>query len=109
MFFSPTRAVVLGTLLGFSILTPSLNAQQPIAAPFAERGLPFVQKHCLRCHGGNESKADLSLQADRDEAAVLKNRKKWEGVVRMVQSGEMPPAKKQHASACATWPRLLPA
>lgn len=65
----------------------SLNADDS----FTTDCQPFVQKFCLRCHGEKTPKADLSLSTYKDEASVAKGRKVWEGVVRMVQSGEMPP------------------
>jgi hypothetical protein len=61
---------------------------------FAKDGRGFVEKHCLKCHGEKNPKADLSLAAYRDEASVLKGRKVWQNVLQMVQSGEMPPKKQ---------------
>ena len=61
---------------------------------FATEGSGFLQKHCLSCHSGDKAKADLRLDKYRDEAAVIKDRKTWQRVLDVLQSGEMPPPSK---------------
>ena len=53
-----------------------------------------MKKHCVGCHGSTKPKADLSLHVYVDEATLLKDRKKWPDVLKMVESGEMPPKGK---------------
>jgi mono/diheme cytochrome c family protein len=67
----------------------------PPAGDFATAGVPFLTKHCITCHGPTKKRADLVLHVYRDEASVLKDRKRWETILKMVQSGEMPPAKRK--------------
>jgi mono/diheme cytochrome c family protein len=64
------------------------------AADFAQGGRPFLEKHCLACHSGAEPKAELSLEAFRDSAAVVKQRKVWDSVLKMVTAGDMPPVDR---------------
>src|SRR6516165_6793458 len=56
--------------------------------------VPFVNKHCIMCHGPKKKNAGLALHIYTDEKSILKDRKKWHEVVRMVHSGEMPQAKQ---------------
>ena len=56
--------------------------------------VPFVNKHCVQCHGPKKKSAGLTLHTYTDEKSILKDRKKWHEVVRMVHSGEMPEAKQ---------------
>lgn len=56
--------------------------------------VPFVNKHCIMCHGPKKKSAGLALHIYTDEKSILKDRKKWHEVVRMVHSGEMPEAKQ---------------
>src|ERR1700745_2997506 len=56
--------------------------------------VPFVNKHCVMCHGPKKKNAGLALHIYTDEKSILKDRKKWHEVVRMVHSGEMPEAKQ---------------
>lgn len=65
-------------------------AQEP-PAPFAAAGAAFLEKHCTSCHGAEKSKADLTLHQYRDDLSLLKNRRKWKGIIDAVRLGEMPP------------------
>src|ERR1043166_10173506 len=56
--------------------------------------VPFVTKHCVMCHGPKKKNAGLALHIYTDEKSILKDRKKWHEVIRMVHSGEMPEAKQ---------------
>ena len=55
---------------------------------------PLLGKYCYGCHGETKQKADLSLQAYENLAAVLTNRPVWERVLHNVQTREMPPENK---------------
>jgi hypothetical protein len=69
-----------------------LHAESP--PDFATAGLPFLEKFCIACHGGKEPKGELSLESYRDTPAVVKQRKVWDSVRKMIVAGEMPPRKK---------------
>jgi hypothetical protein len=70
-------------------------------ADFQRDAVAFIEKHCVECHGGKTTKADLNLKKlDTADATILKNRKVWLNVVTQVTSGEMPP-KKQPRPALA--------
>ncbi len=76
-------------------LAPRLTAAEPApAGEFARDVLPFVKKHCGGCHNAEKKKADLILTAYGDESSVLKNRTVWQAVIKMVQTGEMPPESR---------------
>src|SRR5712671_5626708 len=71
----------------------------PAAGLFAEVGVPFVESHCVSCHGKEKQKANLALHTVRDDLALLRARKQWAEVVRMVESGDMPPEDKPQPTA----------
>src|SRR5688572_3501780 len=79
------------------ISTAVLNAAD-VATPFQKDVKPLLEKYCFDCHGDGMKKGDLALDAFMDEAAALKNRDKWQLVMRNVQTGEMPPEKKPQPS-----------
>lgn len=56
--------------------------------------LPFLSKHCFNCHGNGKSKADLSFDKFKDDLSVYADRKTWDGVQHMLETHEMPPAKR---------------
>lgn len=55
---------------------------------------PLLAKYCTGCHGGDKPKADLNLDAFRNEAQVLKSRRTWKKVHDLLHSDEMPPREK---------------
>ncbi len=69
-----------------------LAAQDSI--DFSKQGRPFLEKYCLQCHGTQDIQAELTLDPYRDNQSLIKKRKTWDNVLRMVASGEMPPSDK---------------
>jgi mono/diheme cytochrome c family protein len=81
-------------LLGGIVLAARTAAAATGAGPFAEVGVKFVESHCVSCHGKEKQKANLALHTVRDDLGLLRARKQWRDVVRMVESGDMPPEDK---------------
>ncbi len=85
------RATLKYPLLTCVVLVPNaFLAAAEVPPDFAKTGRPFLEKYCIGCHGGKEPKAELSLELYRDTAAVVKQRKVWENVQKMLVTGEMP-------------------
>ena len=55
--------------------------------------VPFVQKHCVECHGPKNQEAEIALHAFDDETSIIKGRKTWTHAIRLLQAGEMPPER----------------
>lgn len=68
-------------------------------APFSQIGVPFLERHCVSCHGKDKQKGDITLHNYRDDASLLKDRKKWKQILETVQHAEMPPDDKPQPSA----------
>ena len=93
----PARFFVagLGFLLVCALTKPAGAASSSPHADFKKSAVPFLEKHCVECHGGKTTKADLNLKKlDRADEAILKNRKVWMNVLTQVGAGEMPPKKQ---------------
>ena len=60
---------------------------------FKTRVTPFLTKYCTSCHGEKTQKADLALHGYTDKLSVLRGRKIWLNVAKMVHEGEMPSGK----------------
>ncbi len=69
------------------------------SADVAKVIVPFVQKHCVKCHGAEKPKAGLSLHTFKDSKAILKERKLWDAAMHLIEAGEMPPAKQPQPTA----------
>ncbi len=91
--------LLVSQLLVTVLLFPSPSQSQESSPDFSTAGLAFLKKHCLKCHSGDKPKAELSLVGFVDNASVLKKRKTWESVLKMVEAGEMPPDDKPQPSA----------
>ncbi len=75
------------------VLFLSAMSDAAVSAEFKKVALPFLEKHCYECHGGKETKADLNLKQIQDDRDILKENKKWRGILQQVNTGEMPPKK----------------
>jgi hypothetical protein len=89
---SPRFAAAVAFALG-------VTAASAGAAPFAEVGVPFLEKHCVACHGKEKQKAGLTLHSFRDDLSVLRAKKTWKEILNMVESGEMPPEDREQPTA----------
>lgn len=76
------------TLLAFACCSPIL------AGDFEKDGVAFIQKHCIGCHGEKKKSAGVALHSFTTDASLLKNRKLWDNVIKVVSEGEMPPSDK---------------
>ncbi len=80
---------------------------------FSEMVLPFLQNHCLACHGSKKQEGKLDLSDNLSLAAVVRNHRVWEHVVERLVAEEMPPpseSKQPSAElrkAVIAWSRTL--
>lgn len=84
------------SLLGLLVVlcaasTPLAPAAEPASSPLPKTVTEFIAKHCAKCHGAENPEAGLSLVAFRDDLSLLKARKKWDQLSRMVHDSLMPP------------------
>lgn len=75
----------------------------PDDAGFARAATPFLQKHCVRCHGSEKQEADFridtQLTADLSDRG---NRQRWAEVVDVLNSHSMPPEDEPQPDAAET-------
>ena len=60
---------------------------------------PLLQRYCLTCHSTSRKIGELDLERFSDAAAVRRDLQVWSRVVRMVESGQMPPQASLQPSA----------
>ncbi|HYV38307.1 MAG TPA: DUF1587 domain-containing protein, partial [Gemmataceae bacterium] len=90
-------------LIGYLVLAhgqTDVNAQTPVppkdqqfANGFASTVRPFLDNHCAECHSGKAPKGDLDLSQYTSVDAVAKDLKRWEAVLRQLETETMPPKK----------------
>lgn len=52
---------------------------------------PFIQEHCVRCHGATKPKGELDLSRVSESRQVTADFRRWENVIEFIRNGEMPP------------------
>lgn len=91
----------------FFLLLISLTASHSVLAAdappepapdFAAGGIAFLKTHCIACHGGDDPAAELSLVPFDSAEVIVKSRKAWDAVLRVIDNGEMPPADRPQPS-----------
>ncbi len=76
-----------GMLIGIAVSMVSL----PLRAGDVR---PFLEEHCIGCHGEDKAKAGLRLDTLPFEPGKPENAGRWEEVFTRVRDHEMPPPKK---------------
>lgn len=64
--------------------------------------IPFLQQHCLGCHGGLKPKGDFRIDLPKDEASAAGQKAQWEKIAAAIRSGDMPPANKPRPAKAAS-------
>ena len=82
-----TVALLLGSA------EPAVPQEDGLEARFTSTVRPFVEAHCLGCHGKDKPKGDLDLSAFTTLETVVKGHRQWATVAEALRAQEMPPAK----------------
>lgn len=55
---------------------------------------PFFAEHCVRCHGPEKNKGDITVHSLNGDLSMGQELEKWESILDMLEFGEMPPIKE---------------
>jgi hypothetical protein len=79
------------------LLLAAAPPEDPLQQRFATTVRPFLEAYCLGCHGAEKPKGALDLSVYRDLPSVARGIQRWDPVLEMLTSKEMPPkdAEKQ--------------
>lgn len=85
--------VPLGALTALLIGTMTVGAPKDVAPAqgYREVALPFLEQHCLKCHGAKSAKAGLRIDLVVAEFAKPKSAEQWKEILDRINAGEMPP------------------
>jgi hypothetical protein len=88
------RATLATLLLLCGVVTGSENNPERIVRQqkLDDRILPFLKTHCAACHNAEAQEAGIAIDGLTNINQLLKERKTWERVYRMINAGAMPPA-----------------
>jgi hypothetical protein len=60
---------------------------------------PFFQTYCIKCHGPEKSKGELTLQSLGGDLSQGQDLEHWESILEMLDFGEMPPIDEPQPKA----------
>ncbi|MEC7597607.1 MAG: DUF1587 domain-containing protein, partial [Planctomycetota bacterium] len=83
----PSRILVF-----FSLLTVAFS--HSLHGSELEAVKPFLQQHCLRCHGAEVQKGDLRFDRLNHELKDIESIEAWQGILDQLNRGEMPPPEE---------------
>ena len=75
---------------------------------YREVVLPFIEKHCLGCHGEKNARAGFRIDLLKADFGAAKVAEQWKEVIDRINAGEMPPKRKprpdaKQAAALVDW------
>ena len=87
------RTVVAAGWVALGLFFPGAMARgaDPDEAAIRDEIRPFLDAHCVKCHGPAKKKGGVDLAGGADLASIRKGRKSWRGVIEQVETLEMPP------------------
>jgi len=89
------RFAVSAVFVLVTIGPPVVCSADSSAAPIVR---PFLQRHCVACHGEEKPKGDVRLDQVDDLVTAEISRETWSRVLNVLESGEMPPKKRPRPS-----------
>jgi len=82
-------------LFAIALGAAAVSAQEESPRAFLKAvAQPFLDAHCVRCHGAEKQKGDITLHDLQAGPAAARDAERWELVLDMLRSGEMPPEEE---------------
>jgi hypothetical protein len=72
-------------------LVVALAEGAPKEDGYRESARPFLEKHCLECHGAKKAKAGFRIDLLRGDFSKANVAEHWKEVIDRINAGEMPP------------------
>lgn len=72
------------------------------AMAFQRTVAPFFKTYCVKCHGPDKSKGNLTVHTLNGDLTKGQEFEKWESILEMLQIGEMPPIDEPQPSMAET-------
>lgn len=85
------RGISAACLLLFGFCCTAWSDESELALSWDRTIGPLVGRHCYHCHRDSDASGDVNLQEDQNPRMIVRNRKKWEAVLQVLRSEEMPP------------------
>ena len=107
--FTTLSIGVLAIILSGTVsrCAPPIDSPVPASA-FAETVNPFIENHCVACHGASTAKAGYRIDLLGTDFSAPSVAEQWQEVIDRINAGEMPPDGRprpdvRQAAALVTW------
>ncbi len=103
------RLNVYAGSLAMVLVGSTATVGSPSEVPgYAERVKPFIEQHCLQCHGAKSAKAGFRIDQLSADVSAPSVAEQWKEVIDRINAGEMPPEGRprpdaRQASALVGW------
>ncbi len=88
-----------GLILWFGLVTTHPAAPADAADSYTSEVRPLVTMYCRSCHSPKAKKGGLDLERFTSVEELRKDIKPWQGMIEMLEAGEMPPKGKPQPTA----------
>jgi len=95
------------TLAALALLLGSCSELTAADDLFAQQIAPFAKKYCVGCHNAKQARGELDLTRATKTQDVVRDFRRWHGVLEFVQKGEMPPEDARQQPTLAERNALL--
>ncbi|MFO0865798.1 MAG: hypothetical protein U0744_14300 [Gemmataceae bacterium] len=95
---------LVAALLAFPVIASAQDAKGKVSPELSGVVIPFLQKHCIACHGPEKKRGELSLHQFKTDEDLLKARKIWYHVAKTVHSGRNAAAGEEAADGDGSRP-----
>ncbi|WP_253155808.1 DUF1592 domain-containing protein [Stieleria tagensis] len=68
---------------------------------FADIVVPFLETHCVGCHGSDDAEGGIALDRYEQSGNVQTDYELWEKIIRLIGAHQMPPAEEPQPSSDA--------
>ncbi|MFT5469016.1 MAG: mono/diheme cytochrome c family protein [Verrucomicrobiales bacterium] len=91
-----STTIMIRSFLSLSLFASLFHAGIAAAEPdFGKDLQPFLEQHCLRCHGEKKQKGDLRID-QLSQRIGFEDTTLWAEVMERISSGEMPPVDEEN-------------
>lgn len=96
---SGPRRILVGTLSSMAVGLLLTADAEGAPKPDWKSIQPILEKYCVKCHGGEDTKGSVDLVRLADDPRMAENFDLWESVWITIEDGEMPPEDDPQLSA----------
>ena len=90
-FLIPFASVFAIVLTGADTQCAPPDGSPVVESAFMETVKPFIEKHCVTCHGARTAKAGYRIDLLGNDFSVPSVAEQWKEVIDRINAGEMPP------------------